>query len=193
MTRRSTERPIAKGGSTSGPTPNCASCRVDILGSEGNFKQLGRRDDRRVRIPTLARVLELLRRTRAQANIEIKNQPTDPDYDPTDGFARTVSEAIAVQRRAALPADHPELLAAEPGGGKAGAAGRGAVVADAELAQRQRAAGRPRTTDTAGSRRSGPSTPRTSPTRIRAGWRSSRTRSTTRETSTPRRGRASMP
>ena len=25
------------------------SCRVDILGSEGNFKQLGRRDDRRVR------------------------------------------------------------------------------------------------------------------------------------------------
>ena len=38
----------------------------------------------------------------------------------------------------------------------------------------------PRTTDTAGSRRSGPSMPRTSPTRIRAGWRSSRTRSTTR-------------
>lgn len=70
-------------------------CRVDILGSEGNFRQLGPRDDRRVRIPTLSRVLDLLRRTRAHANIEIKNQPTDPDYDPTDGFARTVSEAIA--------------------------------------------------------------------------------------------------
>ena len=71
------------------------SCRVDILGSEGNFKQLGPRDDRRVRIPTLSRVLDLLRRTGAHANIEIKNHPTDPDYDPTDGFARTVSEAIA--------------------------------------------------------------------------------------------------
>jgi glycerophosphoryl diester phosphodiesterase len=70
-------------------------CRVDILGTEGDFKQLGPRDDRRVRVPTLARVLDLLRRTRAHANIEIKNQPTDPDYDGTDGFARTVSEAIA--------------------------------------------------------------------------------------------------
>jgi glycerophosphoryl diester phosphodiesterase len=70
-------------------------CRVDILGSEGNFRQLGPHDDRRVRIPTFARVLDLLRRTGAHANIEIKNQPTDPDYDRTDGFARTVSEAIA--------------------------------------------------------------------------------------------------
>ena len=70
-------------------------CRVDILGTEGDFKQLRRRDDRRVRVPTLARVLDLVRRTRAHANIEIKNQPTDPDYDATDGFARTVSEAIA--------------------------------------------------------------------------------------------------
>jgi glycerophosphoryl diester phosphodiesterase len=70
-------------------------CRVDILGSEGNFKQLGPHDDRRVRVPTLARVLDLLRRTGAHANIEIKNQPTDPDYDGTDHFARTVSEAIA--------------------------------------------------------------------------------------------------
>ena len=70
-------------------------CRVDILGTEGNFKQLVPRDDRRVRVPTLARVLDLLRRSGAHANIEIKNQPTDPDYDPTDGFARAVSDAIA--------------------------------------------------------------------------------------------------
>jgi glycerophosphoryl diester phosphodiesterase len=70
-------------------------CRVDILGTEDNFRQLGPRDDRRVRVPTLARVLDLLRRTGAHANIEIKNQPTDPDYDPTDGFARAVSQAIA--------------------------------------------------------------------------------------------------
>jgi glycerophosphoryl diester phosphodiesterase len=70
-------------------------CRVDILGTEGNFKQLGPGDHRRVRVPTLARVLDLVRRTGAHANIEIKNQPTDPDYDPTDGFARAASEAIA--------------------------------------------------------------------------------------------------
>jgi glycerophosphoryl diester phosphodiesterase len=70
-------------------------CRVDILGTEGNFRQLGPRDDRSVHVPTLARVLELLRSTGAHANIEIKNQPTDPDYDASDAFARAVSEAIA--------------------------------------------------------------------------------------------------
>lgn len=78
-------------------------CRVDILGTEGDFKQLGRRDERRVRVPTLARVLDLVRRTGVHANIEIKNQPTDPDYDPTERFARTVSEAIA---SSAVPPAH---------------------------------------------------------------------------------------
>lgn len=78
-------------------------CRVDVLGSEEDFKQLGPRDERRVRVPTLARVLDLLRRTGAHANIEIKNQPTDPDFDPTDRFARTVLEAIAAS---AVPPSH---------------------------------------------------------------------------------------
>jgi glycerophosphoryl diester phosphodiesterase len=71
------------------------ACRVDILGTEGNFKQLGPGDPRLARIPTLARLLRLLRRTGARANIEIKNQPTDPDFDPGEEFATAIVDTIA--------------------------------------------------------------------------------------------------
>jgi glycerophosphoryl diester phosphodiesterase len=70
-------------------------CRVDVLGTAETIRQLGPDDPRRVRVPTLAKVLRLLKRTRAHANIEIKNQPTDPDFDSGEGFARRVSETIA--------------------------------------------------------------------------------------------------
>jgi glycerophosphoryl diester phosphodiesterase len=70
-------------------------CRVDILGTEGNLVQLGPEDPRKARIPALARVLRLMRRTGALANIEIKNQPTDPDFDSGEGFAEAVVAAIA--------------------------------------------------------------------------------------------------
>jgi glycerophosphoryl diester phosphodiesterase len=39
-------------------------------------------------------VLDLVRRTDSTANIEIKNIPTDPDFDSTDAYARTVCDAI---------------------------------------------------------------------------------------------------
>jgi glycerophosphoryl diester phosphodiesterase len=47
-----------------------------------------------VPIPTLAEVLRLADRHRARVNAEIKNQPTDPDFDPGDGFPRAVVDAI---------------------------------------------------------------------------------------------------
>jgi glycerophosphoryl diester phosphodiesterase len=75
-------------------------CKVDVLGAEETLRQLPRGDPRRVPIPTLAQVLGLLRRTDSKANIEIKNIPTDPDFDSTPAFARTVTVAI---RRSHVP------------------------------------------------------------------------------------------
>jgi glycerophosphoryl diester phosphodiesterase len=75
-------------------------CKVDVLGAEETLRHLPRGDPRRVPIPTLAQVLGLLRPTGSKANIEIKNIPTDPDFDSTPGFARTVTVAI---RRSGAP------------------------------------------------------------------------------------------
>lgn len=69
-------------------------CKVDVLGAEDHLRALPRGDRRRAPVPTFAAVLGLLRRTGAAANIEIKNIPTDPDFDPTPAFARTVTDAI---------------------------------------------------------------------------------------------------
>ena len=71
-----------------------SGCAVDVLGTEGNSRQLGRRDPRRTRLPTLAQALALAARHGAEVNLEVKNIPTDPDFDPTPGYARTVADAI---------------------------------------------------------------------------------------------------
>ena len=73
-------------------------CRVDIVGTEGNSVHVNPNGPRAARIPTLARVLDFIKHERAEANIEIKNVPTDPDFDATDGFATTVSKAIRSSR-----------------------------------------------------------------------------------------------
>src|SRR5215218_8090821 len=62
-------------------------CRVDILGTEGNSVHISPHSSRAARIPTLAKILRFVRQTGARASIEIKNVPTDPDFDPTDRFA----------------------------------------------------------------------------------------------------------
>lgn len=46
------------------------------------------------RIPTLAAFLQVLKRTGAKANIEIKNLPTDNDWDPTFEFAEIVANTV---------------------------------------------------------------------------------------------------
>ncbi len=73
-------------------------CRVDVLGTEGNSVPLPAGDPRRARIPRLRRVLELAKSRGTTVSLEIKNIPTDPDFDPTNAFARTVVRAIARDR-----------------------------------------------------------------------------------------------
>jgi glycerophosphoryl diester phosphodiesterase len=71
-------------------------CRVDILGTSGNFVQLDAGDPRLEPIPTVTDALELARDAGATVNLEIKNIPgVDPDFDPTDGFANAVIDAVA--------------------------------------------------------------------------------------------------
>ena len=77
-------------------------CKLDVLGAEDHLRQLAPSDPRRAPIPRLSTVLRLLRRTGASANIEIKNIPTDPDFDATSSFATTVTDAI---KRSGVPSD----------------------------------------------------------------------------------------
>jgi len=75
-----------------------AACPVDILGTEGKSVQLAAGDPRRERIPTLAEALALAKRHRARINLEIKNQPTDPDFDASAGFANRVMDVVRAGR-----------------------------------------------------------------------------------------------
>ena len=89
-------------------------CKVDIIGTTDNFRQLRPGDRRRASIPTLRSVMRMIRRKRARANIEIKNQPTDPDWDLTDRFASTVCRVIknsgVPQRRLIIQSFIPQNL-----------------------------------------------------------------------------------
>ena len=68
------------------------ACKIDILGTSGNFVPAPESDEP---IPTLAGVLSWARPNRhVRLNLEIKNQPTDPDFDPTPAFALSVLEAL---------------------------------------------------------------------------------------------------
>jgi glycerophosphoryl diester phosphodiesterase len=73
-------------------------CRVDILGTEGDSVHINPKGPRAAAIPTLAHVLDFIRKKRAQASIEIKNVPTDPDFDKTDRFATLASKTILRSR-----------------------------------------------------------------------------------------------
>jgi len=75
-----------------------AQCRVDVLGSPGSDFDPAppfTANPRPSRIPTLAEVLAIARPRRGLlVSPEIKNQPTDPDFDSTDGYANTVMDAL---------------------------------------------------------------------------------------------------
>jgi glycerophosphoryl diester phosphodiesterase len=68
-------------------------CRSDVLGSPGSALP-SRTTTARTPIPTLAQVLAFARRTGATITPEIKNLPTDRDYDPTPGYATTATRAL---------------------------------------------------------------------------------------------------
>jgi glycerophosphoryl diester phosphodiesterase len=69
------------------------SCRLDVLGSPGGGLRT-RRTRSAGRIATIAEVLELARLTGAKVNLEIKNLPTDPDWDTTPGYANRVMDVV---------------------------------------------------------------------------------------------------
>ena len=74
-----------------------AQCRTDVLGSPGSPLPT-RPAARPARIATIARVLRFARRTGAEVNLEIKNVPTDPDFDSTPAFANSVMDAVIASR-----------------------------------------------------------------------------------------------
>jgi len=68
-----------------------ANCRIDTLGTELLIKPS---TGSGVAIPTLADVLAWAKKDKVKLHLEIKNQPTDPDFDATPGFADTVLNAV---------------------------------------------------------------------------------------------------
>ncbi|MDX6698757.1 MAG: hypothetical protein QOE65_2154 [Solirubrobacteraceae bacterium] len=73
-----------------------AQCRVDVLGSPGNATGLPTAPGAGVPVPTLAEVLALARDAKARINLEIKNLPTDNDFDPAPvpAYATTILDAV---------------------------------------------------------------------------------------------------
>jgi glycerophosphoryl diester phosphodiesterase len=97
--------PVAIHDATLDRTTNCTgevrsftldalrACRFDVLGSPGGGLRT-RTVKPSGRIATIAQVLELARLTGAGVNLEIKNLPTDPDWDPTPGYANRVMDVV---------------------------------------------------------------------------------------------------
>ena len=68
-----------------------ASCRVDTVGTDDKIAPA---NGPGVAIPPLTEALAWASAERVRLNLEIKNQPGDPDFDPTPLFAQTVLGAI---------------------------------------------------------------------------------------------------
>jgi glycerophosphoryl diester phosphodiesterase len=70
-----------------------AACPSDVLGSPGG--ELGSAPaPTPVPIPTLRSVLEFARDAGARVSLEIKNLPTDNDFDPLVSYAKTVLDTV---------------------------------------------------------------------------------------------------
>ncbi len=75
-----------------------ADCEIDVIGIGDETVSLPAGDRRRAPVPTLAQLLGLVKKTGAVTNIELKNIPTDLDWDPTYDFAETVARRIKTAR-----------------------------------------------------------------------------------------------
>jgi glycerophosphoryl diester phosphodiesterase len=97
--------PVAIHDATLDRTTNCSgelrtftlteldACRTDVLGSAGSPPPT-RRASTPQRIGTIQGVLQFARFTGAKVNLEIKNVPTDPDFDSTPAYANRVMDVV---------------------------------------------------------------------------------------------------
>lgn len=77
-----------------------AGCPVDTIGTDEAIKQV---PGATVPIPRLAAVLGWAKANGVKLNLEIKNQPTDPDFDPGSTFASRVLDTVTAS---GIPRDH---------------------------------------------------------------------------------------
>jgi glycerophosphoryl diester phosphodiesterase len=101
--------PVAVHDGTLDRTTNCtgevrtftlaelAGCRTDVLGSPGSPLPT-KPASRPAPIITIQSLLDYARKAGAVVNLEIKNVPTDPDYDSTPAFANRVMDAVIASR-----------------------------------------------------------------------------------------------
>jgi glycerophosphoryl diester phosphodiesterase len=95
-----------------------ANCRIDTIGTGGKLVPA---PGPGVAVPPLADVLAWARGERTLLNLEIKNQPGDPDFDPTPLFAQAVLgtiDASGIDKRRVLVQSFwpPNLDEAKPRG-----------------------------------------------------------------------------
>jgi glycerophosphoryl diester phosphodiesterase len=76
-------------------------CKADVLGVPESGLPVRAVADPSVGVPTLSQVTSLARRTRSRIVPDIKNYPTDPDYDPTPSFAAAAVDGVALSEIAA--------------------------------------------------------------------------------------------
>jgi glycerophosphoryl diester phosphodiesterase len=60
-----------------------SDCVVDLLGTDDNSKPMKASDARRRPVPKLGQVLKMAKKNKAKINLEVKNTPGDPDFEPT--------------------------------------------------------------------------------------------------------------
>ena len=101
--------PVALHDATLDRTTNCTgelrtftlaelrACRTDVLGSPGSPLRT-RPAPRSEPILTIAELLDYARGAGAKVNLEIKNVPTDPDFDSTPAYANRVMDAVLASR-----------------------------------------------------------------------------------------------
>jgi glycerophosphoryl diester phosphodiesterase len=71
-----------------------ANCRIDVLGSPGSGLPSIQIPNSAIPVPTLAQFMNFARAVGARVNLEIKNVPTDSDFDVTHDFAQRVMSTV---------------------------------------------------------------------------------------------------
>jgi glycerophosphoryl diester phosphodiesterase len=101
--------PVAIHDATLDRTTNCtgevrtftlaaiAGCKTDVLGSPGS-PLATKPASKPAPIIKIQSLLEYARKAGATVNLEIKNVPSDPDYDSTPAFANRVMDAVIASR-----------------------------------------------------------------------------------------------